>query len=152
MVFLLVGFTLMMLMRWLLVTAFLLLLAFPPLESAGLMQLMDRVAGTGFFMPEGRVVGNRVLKYAGGGNPLLWQHLFWFLAHPEVYVVILPAMGIVAEVLTTNIRKPLWGYRLMVYAAMFLGFMSMLVWAHHMFLIGMGTAMWLLVFALLYLL
>ncbi|HEX6976527.1 MAG TPA: cbb3-type cytochrome c oxidase subunit I, partial [Vicinamibacterales bacterium] len=124
-----------------LVTAFLLLLAFPPLESAGLMQLMDRVAGTSFFMPDGLVVGNRVLKHAGGGNPLLWQHLFWFLAHPEVYVLILPALGIVAEVLTVNIRKPLWGYRLMVYSAMFLGFMSMLVWAHHMFLTGMGTKM-----------
>jgi cytochrome c oxidase subunit 1 len=124
-----------------LVTAFLLLLAFPPLESAGLMQLMDRIGGTSFFMPSGLVVGNRPAAYTGGGNPLLWQHLFWFLAHPEVYVLILPAMGIVAEVLTTSIRKPLWGYRLMVYAAMFLGFMSMLVWAHHMFLTGMGTTM-----------
>jgi cytochrome c oxidase subunit 1 len=124
-----------------LVTAFLLLLAFPPLESASLMQLMDRVAGTSFFMPSGLVVGNRQLAYTGGGNPLLWQHLFWFLAHPEVYVLILPAMGIVAEVLTANIRKPLWGYRLMVQAAMFLGFVSMLVWAHHMFLTGMGTVM-----------
>jgi cytochrome c oxidase subunit 1 len=124
-----------------LVTAFLLLLAFPPLESAGLMQLMDRVLGTSFFLPTGLVVGNRPLQVAGEGNPLLWQHLFWFLAHPEVYVLILPAMGIVAEVLAANIRKPLWGYRLMVKAAIFLGFMSMLVWAHHMFLTGMGTRM-----------
>jgi len=124
-----------------LVTAFLLLLAFPPLESAALMQLMDRVAGSSFFMPSGLVVGNRVAAYTGGGNPLLWQHLFWFLAHPEVYVLILPAMGIVAEVLAANIRKPLFGYRLMVYSAVFLGFMSMLVWAHHMFMTGMGTAM-----------
>ena len=124
-----------------LVTAFLLLLAFPPLQSASLMQLMDRVAGTSFFMPSGLVVANRPAMYAGGGNPLLWQHLFWFLAHPEVYVLILPAMGIVAEVLTVNIRKPLWGYRLVVYAAVFLGFMSMLVWAHHMFMTGMGTTM-----------
>ncbi len=124
-----------------LVTAFLLLLAFPPLESAGLMQLMDRLLGTSFFLPSGLVVGNRPLQVAGEGNPLLWQHLFWFLAHPEVYVLILPAMGIVAEVLAANIRKPLWGYRLMVKAAIFLGFMSMLVWAHHMFLTGMGTTM-----------
>src|SRR4051794_7638014 len=124
-----------------LVTAFLLLLAFPPLESAALMQLMDRVAGSSFFMPSGLVIGNRVAAYTGGGNPLLWQHLFWFLAHPEVYVLILPAMGIVAEVLAANIRKPLFGYRLMVYSAVFLGFMSMLVWAHHMFMTGMGTAM-----------
>ena len=124
-----------------LVTAFLLLLAFPPLQSAALMQLMDRVVGTSFFLPSGLVVGGRIAEYTGGGNPLLWQHLFWFLAHPEVYVLILPAMGIVAEVLTTSIRKPLWGYRLMVYSAVFLGFMSMLVWAHHMFLTGMGTGM-----------
>jgi cytochrome c oxidase subunit I len=125
-----------------LVSAFLLLLAFPPLQAAGIMQLMDRVAATSFFMPEGLVVGGEALTtYAGGGNPLLWQHLFWFLGHPEVYVLILPAIGIVAEVLTTNIRKPLWGYRLMVYAGIFLGFMSMLVWAHHMFLTGMGTTM-----------
>ena len=124
-----------------LVTAFLLLLAFPPLEAAGLMQIMDRVAGTSFFLPSGLLVGQRPLAVAGGGNPLLWQHLFWFLAHPEVYVLILPAMGIVAEVVANNIRKPLWGYRLMVYSAMFLGFMSMLVWAHHMFMTGMGTTM-----------
>ena len=75
------------------------------------------------------------------GNPLLWQHLFWFLAHPEVYVLILPAMGIVAEIIANNTRKPLWGYRLMVYAACFLGFMSFLVWAHHMYLTGMGTVL-----------
>jgi cytochrome c oxidase subunit 1 len=124
-----------------LVTAFLLLLAFPPLEAAGLMQLMDRVLGTSFFLPTGLLVGQKPLAVSGGGNPLLWQHLFWFLAHPEVYVLILPAMGIVAEVIANNIRKPLWGYRLMVYSAIFLGFMSMLVWAHHMFMTGMGTTM-----------
>ena len=78
---------------------------------------------------------------AGGGNPLLWQHLFWFLAHPEVYVLILPAMGIVAEVIANNTRKPLWGYRAMVYSVVFLGFMSFIVWAHHMFMTGMGTTM-----------
>ena len=78
---------------------------------------------------------------AGGGNPLLWQHLFWFLAHPEVYVLILPAMGIVAEIIANNTRKPLWGYRSMVYSLVFLGFMSFIVWAHHMFMTGMGTAM-----------
>ena len=124
-----------------LVTAFLLLLAFPPLEAAGVMQLMDRLAGTSFFLPSGLVVSGQVLEVTGGGSPLLWQHLFWFLAHPEVYVLILPAMGIVAEVLATNIRKPLWGYRAMVYSAIFLGFMSFIVWAHHMFLTGMGTTL-----------
>jgi cytochrome c oxidase subunit I len=80
------------------------------------------------------------LTVSGGGSPLLWQHLFWFLGHPEVYVLILPAMGIVAEIIANNTRKPLWGYRAMVYSAIFLGFMSMIVWAHHMYLTGMGTA------------
>ena len=123
------------------VTAFLLLLAFPPLEAAAVFQLMDRLAGTSFFLPSGLYVGTEVLNVAGGGTPLLWQHLFWFLAHPEVYVLVLPAMGIVAEVLANNTRKPLWGYRSMVYSLIFLGFMSFVVWAHHMFLTGMGTTM-----------
>ena len=105
------------------------------------MQLMDRVAGTSFFLPSGLVVSGQVLTVAGGGNPLLWQHLFWFLAHPEVYVLILPGMGIVAEIIANNTRKPLWGYRSMVYSLVFLGFMSFIVWAHHMFMTGMGTAM-----------
>ena len=124
-----------------LVTAFLLLLAFPPLQSAALLQLMDRVAGTSFFLPSGLIVTGEAVNVAGGGSPLLWQHLFWFLAHPEVYVLILPALGIVAEVIAVNIRKPLWGYRSMVFGSLFLGFMSFLVWAHHMFLTGMGTTM-----------
>ena len=123
-----------------LVTGFLLLLAFPPLEAAGVMQLMDRMAGTSFFLPSGLVVGGKALYVSGGGSALLWQHLFWFLAHPEVYVLILPAMGIVAEVIANNTRKPLWGYRSLVYSVIFLGFMSFIVWAHHMFLTGMGTA------------
>jgi len=124
-----------------LVTSFLLVLAFPPLEAAALMQFMDRVFHTSFFLPSGLVVSGKVLEVAGGGNPLLWQHLFWFLAHPEVYVLILPAMGIVAEVIANNTRKPLWGYRSAVYAAIFLGFTSFIVWAHHMFMTGMGTTM-----------
>ena len=123
------------------VTSFLLLLAFPPLEAAGVLQLMDRLAGTSFFMPSGLVTGGKVLEVAGNGNPLLWQHLFWFLAHPEVYVLILPAMGIVGEIIANNTRKPLWGYRAMVYSVAFLGFMSFIVWAHHMFMTGMGTTM-----------
>ncbi len=123
------------------VTAFLLLLAFPPLEAAGVLQLMDRVAGTSFFMPSGLVISEVPLQNAGGGNPLLWQHLFWFLAHPEVYVLILPAFGIVAEIIAANTRKPLWGYKSLVYAVVFLGFMSFIVWAHHMFMTGMGTKM-----------
>jgi cytochrome c oxidase subunit 1 len=121
------------------VTSFLLLLAFPPLEAAGVMQLMDRLAGTSFFMPTGLVISGQVLELSGGGSPLLWQHLFWFLAHPEVYVLILPALGIVAEIIANNTRKPLWGYKALVYAVIFLGFMSFIVWAHHMFMTGMGT-------------
>ena len=124
-----------------LVTAFLLLLAFPPLEAAGVLQLMDRLAGTSFFMPSGLVVSGRALERSGQGNPLLWQHLFWFLAHPEVYVLILPGMGIVSEVIANNTRKPLWGYPALVYSVVFLGFMSFIVWAHHMFMTGMGTTM-----------
>ena len=123
------------------VTSFLLLLAFPPLQAAGIFQLMDRVFGTSFFMPDGLVVSGQVQDLAGGGSPILWQHLFWFLAHPEVYVLILPALGIVAEIIANNTRKPLWGYKSMVYAVIFLGFMSFIVWAHHMYLTGMGTAM-----------
>ncbi len=122
-----------------LVTSFLLLLAFPPLEAAGVLQLMDRVAGTSFFSPDGLVVSSKLWPGAGGGSPVLWQHLFWFLAHPEVYVLILPAMGIVVEIVSNNTRKPIWGYRSLVYAAMFLGFMSFIVWAHHMFMTGMGS-------------
>jgi cytochrome c oxidase subunit 1 len=133
------------------VAAFLLLLAFPPLESAAILQFMDRVAGTSFFLPSGLVVSGRVLTSmtgtagqmvaSGGGNPLLWQHLFWFLGHPEVYVLILPAMGIVAEVMAANTRRPLWGYRWMVYSVIFIGFMSFIVWAHHMYITGMGTTL-----------
>src|SRR6476660_612347 len=124
-----------------LVTAFLLLLAFPPLQAAAVLQLMDRLAGTSFFLPSGLVVSGMPLKVSGGGSPILWQHLFWFLAHPEVYVLILPGFGIVAEIIANATRKPLWGYRAMVGAALFMGFMSFLVWAHHMFLTGMGPTM-----------
>ena len=124
-----------------LVTSFLLVLAFPPLEAAAVLQLMDRVAGTSFFLPSGLVISGEALAVSGGGSPLLWQHLFWFLAHPEVYVLILPAMGIISEVIANNTRKPLWGYNSLVYSVIFLGFMSFVVWAHHMFLTGMGTAM-----------
>jgi cytochrome c oxidase subunit I len=124
-----------------LITAFLLLLAFPPLQGAAVLQLMDRLAHTSFFLPSGLVVSGQALTVSGGGSPILWQHLFWFLAHPEVYVLILPAFGIVAEVIANATRKPLWGYRAMVGSALFMGFMSFLVWAHHMFLTGMGPTM-----------
>ncbi|MEX2580639.1 MAG: cbb3-type cytochrome c oxidase subunit I [Verrucomicrobiales bacterium] len=123
-----------------LVTGFLLLLAFPPLEVAAIMQLMDRLAGTSFFVPTGLNISGASFDAAGGGSPLLYQHLFWFLAHPEVYVLILPAFAIVSEVIPCNTRKPLWGYKTMVYAVMALGFLSFIVWAHHMYLTGMGPA------------
>jgi cytochrome c oxidase subunit 1 len=124
-----------------LVTSFLLVLAFPPLEAAAIFQLMDRLAFTSFFIPSGLIVGGAAASYAGGGSPLLWQHLFWFLAHPEVYVLILPALGVVAEIISNNTRRPLWGYKSLVYSVIFLGFMSFIVWAHHMFLTGMGQTM-----------
>jgi cytochrome c oxidase subunit I len=123
-----------------LVTAFLLLLAFPPLEVAALMQLSDRVFGSSFFMPTGLQVQGQVLDYSGGGSPLLYQHLFWFLGHPEVYVLLLPGISIVTEIIANNTRKPLWGYKSMVYGVLVLGFLSFIVWAHHMYLTGMGSA------------
>ena len=120
------------------VTAFLLLLAFPPLEVGALLQLMDKVAGTSFYLPTGLAISS-MKDISGGGSPLLYQHLFWFLGHPEVYVLILPAMGVVSEIIANNTRKPLWGYRSLVYSTLVLGFLSFIVWAHHMYLTGMGT-------------
>src|SRR6516225_3247587 len=121
------------------VTAFLLVLAFPPLEAAIIMQLMDRLASTSFFMPAGLVVNGTPLQISGGGSPLLWQHLFWFLGHPEVYVLILPGMGIVCEIIANNTRKPIWGYKSLVYSVLVVGFLSFIFWAHHMYLTGTGT-------------
>ncbi len=123
-----------------LVTAFLLLLAFPPLEAAAVMQLMDRVAGTSFFLPT-RPGGQRpaARTSAAAAARCSGSTCSGSSAHPEVYVLILPAMGIVAEIIANNTRKPLWGYKSLVYSALFLGFMSFIVWAHHMFLTGMGT-------------
>lgn len=121
------------------VTAFLLLLAFPPLEAAAVMQLADNLLGTSFFLPSGLVVSGAPANVAGGGSPLLWQHLFWFLGHPEVYVLILPGMGMVSEIIANNTRKPIWGYKSLVYSVLAIGFLSFIVWAHHMYLTGMGT-------------
>ncbi|HNC73276.1 MAG TPA: cbb3-type cytochrome c oxidase subunit I [Elusimicrobiota bacterium] len=124
-----------------LVTAILLLFAFPVLQSGAILQLLDRVAGTCFYLPMGLVVGGKTLDRVGGGSPLLWQHLFWFLAHPEVYVLVLPAMGIVSEIIAANTRKPLFGYTTMVGSMIFVGVFSFLVWAHHMFVSGMKTSL-----------
>ena len=128
-----------------LVTSFLLLLAFPPLEVAGIMQVVDRLTGSSFFLPSGLFettanggIGG-VVENSGGGSPLLYQHLFWFLGHPEVYVLLLPAIACVAEIIPVNTRKPLWGYKSMVYAVIVLGFISFIVWAHHMYMTGMDS-------------
>ena len=123
------------------VTSVLLLLAFPPLEAASILQLMDRVAHTSFYLPSGLMILGKTLQTSGGGQPLLWQHLFWFLAHPEVYVLVLPPMGIVAEIIANNTRKPLHGYKTLVYSMASIGVMSFLVWAHHMFLSGMSPVL-----------
>jgi cytochrome c oxidase subunit 1 len=109
-----------------LVTSVLILLAFPPVTVALIYLMFDRFFGTAFYLP------------AGGGSPLLWQHLFWIFGHPEVYILILPAMGIVSEVLPTFARKPLFGYVAMAYATALIGFLGFGVWAHHMFSVGMG--------------
>ncbi|MDE2038558.1 MAG: cbb3-type cytochrome c oxidase subunit I [Elusimicrobia bacterium] len=124
-----------------LVAAFLLLLAFPPLEGAAIMQLMDRIAHTSFYVPKDLVVLGMMHKASGGGQPLLWQHLFWFLAHPEVYVLLLPPMGIVAEIIANNTRKPLHGYGTIVASMLSIGAMSFIVWAHHMFVSGMSATL-----------
>ena len=100
---------------------------------------MDRVFGTSFFMPTGLVVNGHPAPFSGGGSPLLWQHLFWFLAHPEVYVLILPALGMITEIIACNTRKPIWGYKAMVGAIFTLAFLSFIVWAHHMYMTGMGA-------------
>jgi cytochrome c oxidase subunit 1 len=109
-----------------LVTSILILLAFPPVTVALIYLMFDRFFATSFYLP------------AGGGSPLLWQHLFWIFGHPEVYILILPAMGIVSEVLPTFARKPLFGYVTMAYATALIGFLGFGVWAHHMFSVGMG--------------
>jgi cytochrome c oxidase subunit 1 len=124
-----------------LVTAVLLLLAFPVLEAGAIFQLLDRVAGTSFYIPKDMIYGATVFPAAGGGNPLLWQHLFWFLAHPEVYVLLLPAMGIVCEIIATNTRKPIFGYKEIVGSMILIGALSFVVWAHHMFVSGMRTSL-----------
>src|SRR4030088_101149 len=118
------------------VTAILGLLAFGVLLSAGILLLMDRNLGTSFFVPLGTINGQ--LTGHKGGSPLLWQHLFWFFGHPEVYIAILPAMGVTSQLLSVFARKPIFGYRAMVYAIMSIGFLGFLVWDHHMFMSGMS--------------
>jgi cytochrome c oxidase subunit 1 len=119
------------------IAAILGLLAFPPLTAAAVMLLLDRHAGTSFFLPSGLVIGSSHLANQGG-SPLLWQHLFWFLGHPEVYVLILPALGIACDMIPAFTRKPVFGYRISVWCLVAVGALSMIVWGHHMFVSGMS--------------
>ena len=118
------------------ITAILGLLAFGVLLSAGILLLLDRNLGTSFYVPlvvvNGQIMGHK------GGSPLLWQHLFWFFGHPEVYIAILPGMGVASQLLSTFSRKPIFGYKAMVYAIMGIGFLGFMVWGHHMFMSGMS--------------
>src|SRR5207302_186430 len=115
-----------------------LLAAFGVLLAACILLLLDRTAGTSFFIPGGLVVSDVVQKNHSGGSPLLWQHLFWFFGHPEVYIAIVPGMGVISHVLSTFSRKPVFGYRAMVYAICGIGFLGFCVWGHHMFISGMS--------------
>ena len=118
------------------ITAILGLLAFGVLLSAGILLLMDRNLGTSFYVP--LVVVNGQIMQHKGGSPLLWQHLFWFFGHPEVYIAILPGMGVTSQILSTFSRKPIFGYKAMVYAMLSIGFFGFMVWGHHMFMSGMS--------------
>jgi cytochrome c oxidase subunit 1 len=113
------------------------LLAFAVLLPATLLLILDHVAGTSFFIPAGLVVSDRLEPHAGG-SPLLWQHLFWFFGHPEVYIAILPAIGIVSHVLITSMRKPLLSAKVIIYSMISIAFLSYMVWGHHMFVSGMS--------------
>jgi cytochrome c oxidase subunit 1 len=119
------------------ITAILQAFALPVLTAAGFMQLTDRLFGTGFFLPEGLVVNNST-PAAGGGQPLLWQHLFWFYSHPAVYIMILPAMGMVSDIISCFSRKPIFGYKPMVYSISGIAGLGFIVWGHHMFVSGMN--------------
>ncbi len=121
-----------------LVTAILGLLAFGVLLAACLLLLLDRLAGTSFFIPGGLVVTDTPIVSHTGGSPLLWQHLFWFFGHPEVYIAILPGMGVASHILSTFSRKPVFGYKAMVGAMGAIGFLGFCVWGHHMFVSGMS--------------
>ena len=113
------------------------LLSFPALTAGALMLLFDRHFGTSFFLPSGLVLSGSALPNQGG-TPLLWQHLFWFLGHPEVYILMLPALGFTSDILSTFCRKPIFGYKTMVGAMVAISGLSFVVWGHHMFVSGMS--------------
>ncbi len=118
------------------ITAILGVLSFPVLLSACLLLVMDRLAGTSFYLSDIIVGGEMLTNH--GGSPILFQHLFWFLGHPEVYIVLLPALGLSSEIISINSRKPIFGYRAMIGSMLAIGFLSFIVWAHHMFITGMN--------------
>jgi cytochrome c oxidase subunit 1 len=120
------------------ITAIIALLSFAVLLAAGVLLLLDRVGGTSFFIPAGLLISDHILTEHSGGSPLLWQHLFWFFGHPEVYIAILPGMGITSHILSTFSRKPIFGYKAMVGAMLAIGFLGFVVWGHHMFVSGMS--------------
>lgn len=119
-----------------LVTAILGLLSFPVLLSCAVLLIMDRSFGTSFYLSD-IYIGGQALEQTGG-SPILFQHLFWFLGHPEVYIVIIPALGIASEIISVNSRKPIFGYRAMIGSILAIGFLSFIVWGHHMYLTGMN--------------
>jgi cytochrome c oxidase subunit 1 len=119
------------------ITSILILLSFSVLFAGGILLLMDRSFGTSFFSPAGLMV-NGQLQARSGGSPLLWQHLFWFFGHPEVYIAILPGMGVTSQVLANFSRKPIFGYRAMVLTLGLIGLLGFGVWGHHMFVSGMN--------------
>ena len=118
------------------ITAIIGVLSFPVLLSAALLLIMDRMAGTSFFLSDIIVGGEMLTQH--GGSPILYQHLFWFLGHPEVYIVLIPALGLSSEIISTNSRKPIFGYRAMIGSILAIAFLSFIVWAHHMFITGMS--------------
>jgi len=118
------------------VTAILGVLSFPVLLSAALLLIMDRLMGTSFYLSDIIVGGEMLTNH--GGSPILYQHLFWFLGHPEVYIVLLPALGLSSEIIATNSRKPIFGYKAMIGSILAIGFLSFIVWGHHMFITGMN--------------
>ena len=119
-----------------LITAIIGVISFPVLLSAALLLIFDRSFGTSFYLSDIFIQGE-VLHYKGG-SPILFEHLFWFLGHPEVYIILLPALGITSEVISTNARKPIFGYRAMIGSIMAIAFLSTIVWGHHMFVTGMN--------------
>jgi cytochrome c oxidase subunit I len=119
-------------------TACIALLSFPVLLAAGLLLLSDHLIGTHFFVPASEYVSGQLMTADAGGSPILWQHLFWFFGHPEVYLAILPGMGLTSHLLSTFARKPVFGYRAMVAATFGIGLLGFLIWGHHMFASGMS--------------